>query len=43
MAVNDAFFMESAVFVLIKSHFASSPCYVKLLELLHEVLTAETV
>ncbi|OQV20123.1 Farnesyl pyrophosphate synthase [Hypsibius exemplaris] len=42
VAINDAFFLENAVYSLIKSHFSGQPCYVKILELFHEV-TMQTI
>lgn len=36
LAVNDAFMILTAVFVILKEFFAHLPCYVSLLELLHE-------
>ena len=37
IAINDAFMLESAIYVLLKKHFRALPCYVDLLELFHEV------
>ena len=36
IAINDAFMLESAIYVLLKTHFRSHPAYVDLLELYHE-------
>ena len=37
IAINDAFMLEAAIYVLLKKHFRSHPAYVDLLELFHEV------
>ena len=37
-AVNDAFLLESFVYMIVKMHFGHLPCYVSLLELLLEVI-----
>lgn len=37
IAINDAFLLESAIYVLLKKHFRKEACYVDLLELFHEV------
>ena len=37
-AVNDAFLLESFVYLIIKKHFGHLPCYVSLLELMLEVI-----
>ncbi|OJD16006.1 hypothetical protein AJ78_03798 [Emergomyces pasteurianus Ep9510] len=37
IAINDAFMLESAIYVLLKKHFRSHPAYVDFLELFHEV------
>ncbi|XP_055342189.1 farnesyl pyrophosphate synthase-like isoform X2 [Paramacrobiotus metropolitanus] len=42
MAINDAFYLENAIYALIKAHFDGLPCYVKILELFHEV-TLQTI
>lgn len=36
IAINDAFMLESAIYVLLKRHFQTHPSYVPLLELFHE-------
>jgi len=36
VAINDAFLLESAIYVLLKKYFRDHPCYVDLLELFHE-------
>lgn len=36
IAINDAFLLESSIYVLLKKYFRSHPCYVELLELFHE-------
>ena len=36
IAINDAFMLESSIYVLLKKHFRTHPAYVDLLELLHE-------
>jgi len=37
IAINDAFMLESSIYVLLKKHFKSHPAYVEFLELFHEV------
>lgn len=37
IAVNDAFMLESSIYILLKKHFRLHPAYVDLLELFHEV------
>lgn len=37
IAINDAFMLESAIYLLLKIHFRTHPAYVDLLELFHEV------
>ena len=37
VAINDAFMLESAIYLLLKNHFHGHPAYVALLELFHEV------
>ena len=37
VAVNDAFMLESCIYVLLRRHFKARACYVDLLELFHEV------
>ena len=37
IAINDAFMLEAAIYVLLKKHFRSHPAYVDLLEIFHEV------
>ncbi|PGH00772.1 hypothetical protein AJ79_08110 [Helicocarpus griseus UAMH5409] len=37
IAINDAFMLESGIYVLLKKHFRSHPAYVDLIELFHEV------
>ncbi|EER41032.1 farnesyl pyrophosphate synthetase [Histoplasma capsulatum var. duboisii H88] len=37
IAINDAFMLESVIYVLLKKHFRSHPAYVDFLELFHEV------
>jgi farnesyl diphosphate synthase len=36
IAINDAFMLESGIYVILKKHFRSHPAYVDLLELFHE-------
>ena len=36
IAINDAFMLESSIYVLLKQHFRSHPAYVSFLELFHE-------
>ncbi|KAG6039887.1 hypothetical protein E4U41_001887 [Claviceps citrina] len=36
IAINDAFVLESAIYVLLKKYFRSHPAYVDMLELFHE-------
>ncbi|RKF60920.1 Farnesyl pyrophosphate synthase [Erysiphe neolycopersici] len=37
IAINDAFLLESAIYILLKKYFRSHPSYIELLELFHEV------
>lgn len=37
IAINDSFMLESSIYLLLRKHFRSLPCYVDLLELFHEV------
>ena len=37
IAINDAFLLEGAIYHLLKKHFRSTPYYVDLMELFHEV------
>ncbi|KAL6929123.1 glycerol channel [Hanseniaspora valbyensis] len=37
IAINDAFMLEGAIYMLLKKHFKQDPYYVDLLELFHEV------
>ena len=37
IAINDAFMLESSIFLILKKHFRSHPAYVDLIELFHEV------
>ncbi|KAK6430075.1 Farnesyl pyrophosphate synthetase [Oleoguttula sp. CCFEE 5521] len=37
IAINDAFMLESSIYVLLKKYFKSHPAYVELMELFHEV------
>lgn len=37
IAINDAFMLESSIYLLLKKYFRSRSCYVDLLELFHEV------
>lgn len=37
IAINDAFMLESSIYILLKKHFRSESYYVDLLELFHEV------
>ncbi|KAF0267039.1 hypothetical protein FOG48_03882 [Hanseniaspora uvarum] len=37
IAINDAFMLEGAIYMLLKKHFKGDECYVDLLELFHEV------
>lgn len=36
IAINDAFMLESGIYVILKKHFRSHPAYVDLVELFHE-------
>ncbi|KAF9891479.1 Farnesyl pyrophosphate synthetase [Aspergillus nanangensis] len=36
IAINDAFMLESGIYVILKKHFRSHPAYVDLIELFHE-------
>ncbi len=37
VAINDAFMLQSSIYVLLKKYFKSHPAYVEILELFHEV------
>ncbi|MCJ1352996.1 MAG: Farnesyl pyrophosphate synthetase [Icmadophila ericetorum] len=37
IAINDAFMLESTIYILLKKHFRSHPAYIDLIELMHEV------
>jgi len=37
IAINDAFMLESAIYILLKKYFRDDKCYVDLMELFHEV------
>ncbi|KPI36394.1 Farnesyl pyrophosphate synthase [Cyphellophora attinorum] len=37
IAINDAFMLESSIFLILKKHFRSHPAYLDLIELFHEV------
>ena len=37
VAINDAFMLESSIFVILKKHFRERRCYVHLIELFHDV------
>jgi farnesyl diphosphate synthase len=37
VAINDAFLLESAIYILLKKYFRSHPAYTDLMELFHEV------
>ena len=37
IAINDAILLETSMYVLLKKHFRSHPCYVDMVELLHDV------
>lgn len=37
IAINDAFMLESAIYILLKKYFRSHPSYLPLIELFHEV------
>jgi farnesyl diphosphate synthase len=37
IAINDAFMLESCIFLILKKHFRAHPAYVDLIELFHEV------
>ncbi|CAG7936107.1 unnamed protein product [Penicillium olsonii] len=37
IAINDAFMLESAIYLILKQHFRSHPSYVEIVELFHEV------
>ncbi|KAL2821829.1 isoprenoid synthase domain-containing protein [Aspergillus cavernicola] len=36
IAINDAFLLESGIYIILKKHFRSHPAYVDLIELFHE-------
>ncbi|KAI9807108.1 MAG: hypothetical protein M1825_005825 [Sarcosagium campestre] len=37
IAINDAFMLESSIYLLLRKYFRAEPCYVDLLELFHDV------
>lgn len=37
IAINDAFMLESAIYLILKKHFRSHPAYIDFVELFHEV------
>lgn len=37
IAINDAFMLESSIYLILKKHFRSHPAYIDLVELFHEV------
>lgn len=37
IAINDAFLLESTIYIILKKHFRSHPAYLDLIELFHEV------
>ncbi|KKA27911.1 hypothetical protein TD95_004455 [Thielaviopsis punctulata] len=37
IAINDAFMLESSIYVLLKKFFRSHPCYIELVELFHDI------
>ncbi|KAJ9616915.1 Farnesyl pyrophosphate synthetase [Cladophialophora chaetospira] len=37
VAINDAFMLESSIYLILKKHFRSHPAYLDLIELFHEV------
>lgn len=37
IAINDAFLLESAIYILMKKYFRSHPSYIEMIELFHEV------
>ena len=37
IAINDAFMLESAIYLILKKHFRSHPAYLDLMELFHEI------
>jgi len=37
IAINDAFMLESSIYLILKKHFRSHPAYLDLIELFHEV------
>jgi farnesyl diphosphate synthase len=37
IAINDAFMLESSIYLLLKKHFRSHPAYIDLVELFHDV------
>ena len=36
-AINDSFFLESAVFQILRKHIRDQPCYLSIVELFHDV------
>lgn len=38
VAINDAFMLEAAMYILLKKHFCNHPAYLNLLELIHETI-----
>ena len=37
IAINDALFLESAIYTILKKYFSDKPYYVSIMELFHEV------
>ena len=37
MAINDAFMLESSIYLILRKHFKQHPAYIELVELFHEV------
>jgi len=37
IAINDAFMLESSIYILLRKHFRQEKCYVDLLELFHDI------
>lgn len=37
IAINDAFLLESSIYILLRKHFRREECYVDLLELFHDI------
>jgi hypothetical protein len=40
IAINDAFLLETSIYMLIKKYFKNTPFYADLYELFHEVLSS---